>query len=107
MGLDSQGRVLTYYGYGHLMRMEESGPAMLWRFEDLSIGFVNTVLAAPDYMLIAGESGIARHDQRGFRTLSGTDYPFLREVSGFVQTETGHTLADQQIRNCALVDPGA
>jgi signal transduction histidine kinase len=91
MGLDNQGRVLTYYGYGNLMRMEESGPTMLWRFEDLSIGYVNTVLAAPDYMLIAGESGIARHDHRGFRTLSGTDYPFLREVSGFVQTETGHT----------------
>jgi signal transduction histidine kinase len=64
---------------------------VLWRAQDMSIGLVTALYQGPSDTMIGGQFGLARLRDGKIEALSARDYPWLRMVTGIVQSSRGDT----------------
>lgn len=91
MQTDSHGRLLVYYSQTFLARIDNNATKPIWYQKDIAISFIHVIYSGARYILLGGESGLARYDGKKFQTLSSTRFPFLAHVNGIAQTARGET----------------
>ncbi len=88
---DPQGRLIVSLSLKRLLRLEGGKVADSWPVQDVGVGFVRTVLATSDRLLVGGENGIAELDGRSSRVISRDGKPWLTGISAILRTPAGDT----------------
>lgn len=90
--VDPQGRVLMYFATRALIRVDGDKVEMIWDQNQIPIRFIQAIYVAGDQVFLCGEGGLALYDGKGgFKFLDSERFPFLDQLSGIAQTESGET----------------
>ncbi|WP_404334797.1 two-component regulator propeller domain-containing protein [Sphingomonas sp. MMS12-HWE2-04] len=88
--IDAAGNPVLVLDRRALMRIEGS-EGRLWSNAAIGVAGLTLVRGMPEGLYVAGGTGLARWNGKGFARLSIADHPWLRGIRGMVHTPRGET----------------
>jgi signal transduction histidine kinase/ligand-binding sensor domain-containing protein len=89
--MDGAGNPVVMFSNRALLLVSARGTSQYLDGDTIGVSGLTGVFPTDFGLLVAGGTGIARWNGRGFNRLSIDEYPWLRGVRGLVQTRSGET----------------
>lgn len=89
--IDGTGNPVVMFSNRALLLVSRDGASRYLDGDHIGVSGLTGVFPTDFGLLVAGGTGIALWDGRGFRRLTIDEYPWLRGVRGFVQSKGGET----------------